>query len=264
MPDAKYSMTFATGGLLYRESLVVADLYGELGEWDAVNHIVGWGTTLSDLLGGDSIYVEILNRSRELAPHVELWVNEGQILPGGRRRDAYERMVRYLAGHGAGPDGIGFMGHFRASSLTPPEEIYAVLERFAPLASHLQITELDVDAGSDEKLQADYLRDVIIAAFSHPRVEAVVMWGFWEGRHWRPQAALYRRDWSIKPAGRAWRDLVFSRWWTDARGTADARGLFTTRGFLGSYRITAQKGVRRGAAEVSLGQKGIEVNIVVE
>jgi len=42
-------------------------------------------------------------------------------------------------------------------------------------------------------------------------------------RH-RPDAALYREDWSPKPAGEAWEDLVFDHWWTDERGKTDDGG----------------------------------------
>lgn len=62
----------------------------------------------------------------------------------------------------------------------------------------------------DERLQADYLRDVMTMAFSHPAMQAIVMWGFWEGRHWKPDAALYRKDWSTKPAGKVWEELVLA------------------------------------------------------
>lgn len=37
------------------------------------------------------------------------------------------------------------------------------------------------------------------------------LWGFWAGDHWIPHAALFRRDWSIKPNGRVYQDLVFHK-----------------------------------------------------
>jgi GH35 family endo-1,4-beta-xylanase len=227
-------------------------------EWDAINHIIGWGRTYADVFGGPEIYAEVIRTGRKLAPHAEMWVNEGQILPGGGRREAYRGIIRTLIDRGAAPDGIGFMGHFRENSLTPPEEIHDVLDSYARLIPKLQLTEFDVDVGLDERLQADYLRDVMTVAFSHPAVEAVVMWGFWEGQHWRPDAALWRRDWSLKPAGQAWLDLVFKRWWTDRSGTTDAGGRFAVRGFLGRYEVTVEaagKTLRKTAALTKSGLK---------
>jgi hypothetical protein len=76
------------------------------------------------------------------------------------------------------------------------------------------------------------------AVFSHPAVSALLTWGFWEGADWRPRAALYRKDWSIKPNGQAWNDLVLKEWHTSLTGQTDASGAVTTRGFLGQYQIT--------------------------
>jgi endo-1,4-beta-xylanase len=235
-----------------------------VGEWDAINHIVGWGDTMASETGGPAIYAEIMRRSRQLAPHVELWVNEGQVLPSGQRRQAYEEMVRYLIDQGAAPDGIGFMGHFGRSSLTPPAEIYAVLDRFAAIIPKLQLTEFDVQVGEDEELQADYLRDVMTVAFSHPAIEAIVMWGFWEGRLWKPDTALYRRDWSLKPAGEAWNDLVLGQWWTEETGETDAEGQFATRGFLGEYAVTVTHGNKSRTVEASLSREGATVQVGLE
>ena len=35
-------------------------------------------------------------------------------------------------------------------------------------------------------MQADYTRDFLILAFSHPSVVGVQLWGFWENAHWIP------------------------------------------------------------------------------
>jgi hypothetical protein len=64
------------------------------------------------------------------------------------------------------------------------------------------------------------------------------MWGFWEGRHWLPAAAMYRRDWTLKPNGQAWIDLVKKQWWTTANGQTDTLGQFRTRAFHGDYQVT--------------------------
>ncbi len=70
----------------------------------------------------------------------------------------------------------------------------------------------------DEALQADYTRDFLILAFSHPAVVGVQVWGFWEKTHWRPRAAMYRADWTEKPNGRAYRSLVLDQWRTRSDG----------------------------------------------
>jgi hypothetical protein len=82
------------------------------------------------------------------------------------------------------------------------------------------------------------MHDYLTVMFSHPGMEAVTMWGFWQGVHWRPNAALYRSDWSEKPALTAYRNLVFDEWWTDELGLSDELGELVLRGFKGEYDIT--------------------------
>jgi endo-1,4-beta-xylanase len=209
-------------------------------EWDAINHIagdmVGPGKTYADLYGMQ-IWADMIIRARETVPGIEMWVNEGAILPRGNRIQKYLEIIDFLIENGATPDGIGFMGHFRESSLTPPEEVYERLELFASRGTKLQLTELDVEVGDDEKLQADYFRDILTIAFSHPAMTGIVLWGFWEGRHWRPDAALWRKDWSIKPAGQVWLDLVYGEWWSDENGTTGPQGSFITKVFHGEHEI---------------------------
>ena len=127
--------------------------------------------------------------------------------------------------------------------LTDPERLLQILDRFARYKVPLQVTEFDV-AIDDEQLQADYLRDFFLACFSHPSVELIQQWASGSGVHWRPQAALFRADWSAKPNGRKLLDLIHNRWKTQATGTTDADGRFTVRGFLGDYELTIAKAGR--------------------
>jgi len=110
-------------------------------------------------------------------------------------------------------------------------------------------------------LQADYTRDFLTAMFGHPAVKGLLTWGFWEGRHWRPNGAYFRRDWSIKPAGQAWLDLVLNAWWTRFSGSTDDTGKVATRGFLGEYEIVATKGGARQTEKVTLSTGGAKVTI---
>ena len=121
-----------------------------------------------------------------------------------------------------------------------------------------------MQVGDDEALQADYLRDVMTVAFSHPAFQGIVMWGFWEGRHWKPDAALYRRDWSVKPAGQTWLDLVKGEWWTSKVGKTDSHGRYATRGFLGQYVVVVEHGAQRRRQMLSLPREGKELLILLK
>ncbi len=219
-------------------------------EWDALNHVVGWGRDINWInRTGDPAYgVNMLKAMRRAVPEtVALYLNEGHILSNrGRRADRYFEAAKALLDAGAPLDGVGFMGHFAVHEetgdvgrLTPPAMQYDIIDRFAALGLKLKITELDVDAGDDDQLQADFLRDTMIAAFSHPAMESIVMWGFWEGKHWRKRAALARRDGSMKPAGEAWIDLVYNQWWTDQTVMTDDHGMVLLPAFYGRYNVSA-------------------------
>lgn len=221
-------------------------------EWDVINHLALDSHPRYGDLFGPEIYADVIRRARELAPHAEMWVNEGNVLTGGERSQKYHDAIAGLIARGAKPDGIGFMAHFRENGLTPPEEVYQRLERFAALIPNLQLTELDIDT-ANERRQGEYMRDILTIAYSHPAVSGIVMWQTWGAG--AGHKALWRPDWSIKPAGQAWLDHVFKLWWTEASGTTDASGAFRTRAFLGDYEITARRGneTRRVSAQVSPG-----------
>ena len=106
------------------------------------------------------------------------------------------------------------------------------------LEKEIKITEFDI-AITQEAVQADYTRDFMTMVFSHPSVKGILSWGFWENRHWEPNAAMYTSDWSIKPNGIAYNDLVFNDWWTkDTTLISDANGQVSLNGFLGTYSYT--------------------------
>lgn len=247
-----------------RRRIPAVESVGRPTQWDAINHPVGWGaTTVGDVLGSD-FYAEVIRRMRDLAPRAEHWVNEGGVL-AGNTTDSYLRVLRGLIQKGAVPDGVGVMGHLGQTephNLTPPDRIYERLDRLSGEIPRLQLTELDVTVDSDT-LQARYFRDVLVAAFSHPDVEGILLWGFWAGRHWRPKAALYRKDWTPKPSANVFDQLLFERWWTDTAGRTNRDGRFETSGFLGSYRVRVSG--PGGAAErtVRLDRDGTRVTLVL-
>ena len=123
----------------------------------------------------------------------------------------------------------------------------------------MQLSEFDVEAGDDEGLQSDYYRDVMIASFSHPNFEAIVQWGLWEKMHWKPAAALWRSDWSLKPAGEVFVDLVAKQWWTDKTAKTDADGNCQVRGFLGDYKVTVTHDGKTVTKKATLNRDGTHI-----
>lgn len=217
-------------------------------EWDVVNEPVH----LRDLqqIWGDSCVFDVFARARSAAPKARLFLNEYDILAKGgtdsATQDAYFRMIEELQAKKAPIGGIGIQGHF--SQPTPPEKMLAILNRFARLKLPIAITEFDFDT-ADEKLQAQFFRDMMIVAFSHPAVEEFFVWGFWEHKHWRPQAAMISGGWIPKPAYFAWRQMVYNEWWTDETNLTDDTGTLKVRSFLGDYDVDASFSVPKSDAK---------------
>jgi hypothetical protein len=95
-------------------------------------------------------------------------------------------------------------------------------------------------------------------------MKAFIMWGFWDGRHWLYNGPILRKDWSLKPSGKAYKDLVLRQWWTNVDGVTSRRGQHKTRGFLGDYEITAEHGGRKKTVKANLVRDGVAVRIVID
>ncbi len=216
----------------------VTALKGKVVEWDVVNEPFD-NHDIQDILG-EEVLVHWFRLTKSLDPEPRLTLNDYPPLDGSATTNAhlnhfYKTLTR-LKAQGAPLEGIGFQGHF-GGTMIPPTRVLAGLDRFGKLGLPISITEFDMNT-TDEAIQAAYMRDFMTATFSHPSVDAIIMWGFWEGAHWLPDAALFRRDWSIRPHGVVFQDLTTKTWWTNISGMTDGKGSYTGRGFYGDYQIT--------------------------
>src|ERR1035438_9339616 len=207
-------------------------------------------------LHGRHAMVDWFQAARAGDPGAKLYINDFDILETDDKphQDDYAQTIQYLIDQGAPVDGVGLQSHFPAR-VTGIDDLLKRFDRFSVFGKELEITEFDINT-QDEATQADYTRDFLTVAFSQPAVKAFLMWGFWEGSHWIPKGAMMRRDWSIKPNGEVYKDLVFKRWWTNTDGKTSAQGTFATRGFLGDYEIDVKAGGKSKSVRVSLPKEG--------
>jgi endo-1,4-beta-xylanase len=237
-------------------------LRGEVIDWDVVNEPFE-NNDLIKILGEDAIS-EWFRIAREADPIAKLYLNETNVPttpPSDERYTALYDRVRHIKDLGAPIAGVGMQAHF-GQNVQPPVQLLAIYDRFASLGLPVRITELDIDS-NDEKLQSDYFRDFLTTSFSHPNINGIMLWGFWESAHWRPNAAMFRKDWSPRPMAQVWKDLVFKQWWTDERASTDANGDVAVRGFLGDYDVTASLGTREGTAKTVLSNSGVTLRITL-
>jgi GH35 family endo-1,4-beta-xylanase len=221
-------------------------------EWDVLNEPYD-NHDLMALFGAD-IMVDWFKAARAgAAPGAPLYLNDysNHDLGADKAHCAdFLKVARFLKAKGAPLGGLGLQGHIGAQP-NPPERVLATLEVYAELGLPIRFTEFDIDT-DDEQLQADYTRDFLILAYSHPSVVGVQHWGFWQKAHWRPRAALFRADWSPKPAALVYEDLVLRQWRTKLQGRAGASGKVGGRGFHGDYLVTVELDGRTAQQEFSL------------
>jgi GH35 family endo-1,4-beta-xylanase len=246
-----------------------ATLYakGKVIDWDVMNEGVT-NTEFQKILGNE-VMADWYKRVRINDRDVKLYMNDYDIIAAGgtntTHQNGYFKLINYIDSLGGKIEGIGMQGHFD-SNLTPITKVYSILDRFASLGKEIKITEHDINV-TQRDVQADYTRDLLTIVFSHPAVKSFLTWGFWAKQHWLPDGAFYAEDWSIRPHGQAWLDLVFNQWWTKKTDlTTDTDGKTSIDGFLGTYKYTITSGakVRTGTFKIDHSkQSGITNPIVL-
>lgn len=173
------------------------------------------------------------------------------------------------------PDAFGIQSHMH-EQLWTMREVWERVERIAEFGRPVRFTEISVLSGANtawdsprpspwpstpegEAIQAEYVENLYRVLFSHPRVEAITWWDLSDLNAWMgAPAGLLRADMSPKPAYERLRTLIKGQWWTKAQGKTNKDGVFRTRAFLGSHRVTVSiNGQSQTAiAEVSKNEDG--------
>lgn len=209
---------------------------GRVVAWDVVNEPMHEKEMYAYL--PEYVTVDWFKLAHRLDPDAELFINDYAMLncvQSPQNISEYVNLIQSLVEKGAPIHGIGVQGHVGRQPRNP-EQVLTDLDLFIPTGLPVQITEFDINT-KDEELQADYTRDFLIAVYSHPVVNGVILWGFWEPCHWKPDAAMFRKDWTEKPNADVWRELVTGAWKTHKELKTDRNGMVDIRGHLGKYKI---------------------------
>ncbi len=243
---------------------LTAEMRGSLVHWDVLNEPFD-NHDIIDIVGQGKL-VDWFKLARAGDPGAKLFINDYAILSGGGgttpHRDHYDNTIAYLVEQGAPVDAIGMQGHF-GTSLTSADDILALLDRYGRFNRPIWITEYDIVL-DDEELAASYTRDLLMLLFSHKAVEGFIMWGFWDGSHWKKNAPLYRGDWSEKPANKVYRDLVLGKWRTNATGASDATGKYAVRAFHGEYAIAVTHAGKTKTIKAQVGAAPTSVTVTLD
>jgi hypothetical protein len=74
---------------------------------------------------------------------------------------------------------------------------------------------------------------------------------------------MFRSDWSIKPNGEEFLDLVFNQWWTDEDVEADGLGEALVRAFKGEHEVSVAWGEYSDVVAATLSDGGLELEVAL-
>lgn len=214
----------------------VTQRYPDVIQWDVLNEPTYQRFLRTNPNYGMDFIAEIFNTA-SANTDAKLYINELGIT--GNNSPTFWKiidMVKELKSKGVKVDGVGLETHCD-NSPGLPEEYYNQLNEIGKYVDEIAVTEYDIN-DSDQQLVADNLRDMLIVAYSHPKVNSFLIWGFWDKKHWFNNAPLFNADWSKKPAAYVWEDLVLNQWKTKKSGKTNSQGSYNVRGHLGLYDIT--------------------------
>jgi GH35 family endo-1,4-beta-xylanase len=230
------------------------DVVGRISEWDVLNE--PWNNNwvqanLQSTLNQSRAVTEAswFTRAAAADPRAKRFLNDFGIQGGpnaDRHRSELVTIINNIVAAGGPIEGVGIQSHIGSN---PPDilDFKKSVDTFSaiqnPAGSNLLVSVTEYDhSGVDLQLQADYLRDYMTMAFSLPAMTGFSFWNFWDGDHWKDDASLYYRDWSLKPAGRVFRELVLRKWMHGSSGSTSTGTATPPRLFRGDHRIAVTTG----------------------
>jgi endo-1,4-beta-xylanase len=203
--------------------------------WDVVNEVYT-NQDLQKITGSENILFDAFKMMKQKYPTVKRNVNEfGIISHGGlnkKKQDWYYDFVKRIdAAVPNAVDGIGMQSHI-GTDLTPPERVYAIIDRYAGLNKKICISEFTLDI-DDPTLRQMYTEDFLIAAFSHPAIDEFLFWGY-KGPS-DSKVDIFNNNGAIGTMGKAYMGLVNGLWKTKYTAKTDKNGSSKSKAYFGTY-----------------------------
>ncbi|MBA0586609.1 hypothetical protein Gorai_017344, partial [Gossypium raimondii] len=212
---------------------VMSRYTGQLIAWDVVNENLHFSFFESKL--GDQATPNFYRLAHAVDWSVPLFSNEYNTIEDSRDGAAtpakYLQKLRQIQGLTRNAKmGIGLESHFGTPNLA---YMRASLDTLGATGLPIWLTELDVLSGPN---QAKYLEQILMEAYSHPKVDGIVIWAAW-----KPQGCyrmcLTDNNFNNLATGNVV-DNLLRQWRSRAvSGLTDTRGFFEATLFHGDYEI---------------------------
>jgi len=231
---------------------VVTHFDGMVEAWDVNNEMIH-GSFFVDQSGDASIRLKMFQWAHQKNPELLLFVNDYNIIAGSEEAK-YRQLIQNLLDQGAPISGIGVQGHFGGNPINI-DRVTDIIKDLAQFNLPIWVTEFDWSGSNPNHVEhAIQIENFYRLMFSLEEVHGVMMWGFWDQAHWRPDAAIVNGD-DMEPnaAGEAYMRLIHSEW--NSGDILDHGGdlVFKKRVFQGDYVIKVLNG------EEILGEKEVSV-----
>lgn len=150
-------------------------------EYDVVNEPYSNTNVLQKLQQGNYPLKLWVNTAASSAATAGRRINDDQLCTGvkaivGSKGDFYRDLIPSLLANGTKLTGMGCESHV-GTLLPGMESILSWFDYFHRLGLNVRVTEFDMQV-ANETLAAEFMRDFLIAAYSHPAVDGFLMWGF--------------------------------------------------------------------------------------
>ncbi|CAC5398805.1 unnamed protein product [Mytilus coruscus] len=214
---------------------MISQTYGLLEHWDVNNENLH-GDYFEQETGHSNITREMFYWINSLEPSVKLFLNDFGVVNSPLSTTAYKIQGRKFKDSGVPIYGMGVQSHFKTSQLDMDVLKYR-LDKISQSGLPIWITELSIlESNAVDKATA--LDDVMTLYFSHPAVEGVLLWGFWDGAINKQMNALATGD-NVTPnaAGLKWMELFHQRFRTNELHSFDGLTSIDTRVFLGEHQL---------------------------
>ncbi|MBN2509074.1 MAG: endo-1,4-beta-xylanase [Spirochaetales bacterium] len=215
LPFRLHTLVWGNQQPRWLESTPVQEQREEIEEWmallsarypdvdfiDVVNEPLHVLPVYHEALGGkgDSGYewvVESFRLARKYFPRAKLHLNDYNILKTLSKAREYVQIVKLLQAENL-IDGVGMQAHFLEETRGLTAKV--CLDTVAATGLPLFITEFDVDI-KDDILQAHKFAELFAIFYEYPQIEGITLWGAVEGRMWRRNGYLIRRDGTYRPS----------------------------------------------------------------
>ncbi|KAH9520347.1 Anti-sigma-I factor RsgI6 [Bulinus truncatus] len=233
---------------------------GKLEHWDVNNELLHGHFFESHT--GDPLYSRHMFQAVHATdPHPKLFLNDFNVVALGEHTLAYLEQIQQFQAANVGLGAVGVQSHFHKYTEPDPTLLKQRLDILAKAGLPIWITELDLHA-QDETTRADWYERVLRLYFSHPSIEGIIFWGFWDHGMDPEMALVHGYSFMLDKAGQRYLQLTKQEWSTHVNRSLAMGTSFNVRGFQGDYELTVwykNKPIKRQT--FTLGKPDTTVNV---